>query len=65
MKPYLFTTGTIFGLAGAMHLYALLREWRGLASNPGFAIENGLLCAIGLGLAWWAYRLTRSPDAAG
>ena len=64
MKPYLFTTGTIFGLAGAIHMLALVRGWRLVSSDLGFVIENLLLGAIGLGLAWWAYRLTRTQEVA-
>lgn len=65
MRPYLLTTGTIFALAGAMHLFALLRGWRLLTSDLEFVVENALLCAIGLGLAIWAYRLIRAPKGAG
>ena len=63
MKPYLLVTGTIFGLAGGLHLWALIRE--GPASNLGFVVENGALCAIGLGLAFWAFQLTRRQSSAG
>jgi len=65
MKGYLFTTGTIFAFAGALHLFALVRGWRMLTTDLGFVIENALLCVIGLGLAAWAYRLTRAPKVAG
>jgi hypothetical protein len=65
MKPYLIVTGTIFALAGSMHLFALLRGWRTLTSNLEFVVENGLLCAIGLGLAVWAFSLVRGPKVAG
>lgn len=65
MKPYLLTTGTIFALAGGMHLYALVRGWRALTGNVEFVLENGLLCAIGLGLAFWAYRLTQTHNTTG
>ena len=63
MKPYLFTTGTIFGLAGAMHVFALVRGWRVLSSDLQFVVENALLGAIGLGLAVWAFRLTKVQKA--
>ena len=59
MKPYLLTTGTIFGLGGASHVFALVRGWRLLSSDLGFVVENALLGAIGLGLAVWAFRLTK------
>ena len=63
MRPYLLVTGTIFGLAGGLHLWALVRE--GAASSLGFVVENGALCGIGLGLAFWAYRLARRQSSAG
>lgn len=59
MKPYLLTTGTIFGLAGASHVFALVRGWRLVSSDLQFVAENALLGAIGLGLAVWAFRLTK------
>jgi hypothetical protein len=61
MKPYLFSSGTIFGLGGASHVFALVRGWRLLSSDLGFVVENALLGAIGLGLAVWAFRLTKVP----
>jgi hypothetical protein len=60
MKPYLLTTGTIFGVAGAMHVFALARGWRLISSDLQFVVENALLGAIGLGLAAWAFRLMRT-----
>ncbi|MBK5299176.1 MAG: hypothetical protein JJE40_18645 [Vicinamibacteria bacterium] len=65
MKGYLLITGTIFAFAGGMHLFALLRGWRLLTADLEFVVENALLCAIGLGLALWAYRLTRAQRRAG
>jgi hypothetical protein len=64
MKGYLFTTGAIFALAGGMHLFALIRGWRTLTANVEFVVENSLLCAIGLGLAFWAFRLTQTRNIA-
>ncbi len=60
MKPYLLISGTIFGLGGASHVFALVRGWRLLSSDVGFVIENALLGALGLGLAVWACRLVRA-----
>jgi hypothetical protein len=61
MKGYLLTSGTIFALVGAMHLAALVQRWRLLTSDFGFVVENGLLCAVSLSLAFWAFRLIRAP----
>jgi hypothetical protein len=61
MKPYLLISGTIFGLGGASHVFALVRGWRLLSSDLGFVVENALLGAIGLSLAAWAFRLTKVP----
>ena len=33
MKPYLLISGTIFGLGGASHVFALVRGWRLLSSE--------------------------------
>ncbi len=55
-------------LGGASHVFALVRGWRLLSSDLGFVVENALLGAIGLGLAVWAFRLTkvrRRPDERG
>ena len=63
MRPYLLITGTIFGLAGAMHVFALARGWRLIGSDLQFVVENALLGAIGLSLAAWAFRLIRMKTA--
>jgi hypothetical protein len=57
MKPYLATTGTIFGLVGAVHLLTLLRGWQTVATNPSFGLENGILGALSAALPIWAFRL--------
>ena len=62
MKAYLLASGTIFGLVGTMHLVMLIRQWRLATSDLSFATENGLLCAIALGLAAWAFRLSGAPE---
>ena len=64
MKPYLLVTGTIFGLAGGLHLWALVREG-GPRPPSGSSSKTARFRAIGLGLAFWAFRLTRRQGSAG
>jgi len=64
MTPYLRLTGTIFGVAGGMHLWALVREGAAPTSSLEFIVENGVLGAMGLGLAFWAFRLTQGRKSA-
>jgi hypothetical protein len=56
----LLLSGTIFGLGGGSHLVALLLAGRAGLSDLPFVVENTLLGAIGLGLAFWALRLTQA-----
>ena len=55
MKPYLATTGTIFTLVTAAHIYRMIGESTALAKDPWFLA----LTALAAGLAVWAWRLLR------
>ena len=61
MKAYLLVTGSLFGLAGVMHLVRLFVE-RGhsLAVDPLFLLANIGFFLIGGGFALWAYWLSRA-----
>lgn len=56
MKAYLVTTGSLFLLITAAHVWRMIAEARSLATDPWYL---GLtLLALGLGV--WAFRLLRS-----
>jgi hypothetical protein len=52
MKAYLATTGTLFGLLAAVHVWRMIVEWTGTAE--WFGAGAGLLSA---GLSLWAWML--------
>jgi len=60
MKAYLLTTGTIFGLIAAAHLWRVLSESTALARDPWFV----LLTLLAAGLSVWAFSLLR-PNTRG
>lgn len=53
MKAYVMTTGALFGVATAVHIWRLLTE-RGVATDPHFLV----LTVVGAALAVWAWRVT-------
>jgi hypothetical protein len=55
MKPYLITTGTIFTLITAAHVWRVIAESAALARDPWFV----LLTVLAAGLSVWAWRLLR------
>jgi hypothetical protein len=55
MKPYLITTGTIFTLITAAHVWRVIAESTALARDPWFV----LLTVLAAGLSVWAWRLLR------
>jgi hypothetical protein len=63
MKAYLITTGTVFGLITAAHVWRGFAEGPQLAKSPVFV----LLTALAAGLSIWAWgllsRLSRSQDS--
>ena len=65
MKAYLLTSGTIFGLIGAMHCVGMVQAWRTATSDPHSLVENGLLGALSVALAVWAFLLFRVSRARG
>jgi hypothetical protein len=60
MKAYLATTGGLFALLGAAHLWLTLDHWRRLADDPWFILEGPGIGVIAAALAFWAWRLARS-----
>ena len=55
MKAYLITTGTVFGLITAAHVWRILAEGSRLAKEPAFLI----LTVIAAGLCVWACSLLK------
>ena len=53
MRAYLVTTGTVFGLITAAHVWRVLVESRALARDPWFLLVTFLAAALCL----WAVRL--------
>ena len=64
MKAYLLTSGSIFGVIGALHLSNIVLRWSQVISDGQFAAENVILTSIAGGLALWAFMLVRSSRAA-
>jgi hypothetical protein len=56
MKAYVITTGAIFGLVSAAHIWRAAVEGSSVAKNPVFL----LLTVIAAGLAIWAWRVARA-----
>ena len=58
MRAYLVTTGSLFGLLAAVHVWRAIDQWPGLLTNTGELVEAGIgVLAAALGL--WAWRLFR------
>jgi hypothetical protein len=57
MKAYLVTTGTIFGLVTAAHVWRAVAESHALARDPSFIV----LTLLAAGLCGWAVRLWFAP----
>ena len=55
MKSYIITTGTVFGLITAAHIWRIVAEWPRFAKDPGYI----LLTLLAAGLCLWAWRLLR------
>jgi len=56
MKPYLITSGTIFGLITLAHFWRMIAENRKLATDPVFL----LLTVLSTALCVWAFQLVRA-----
>jgi hypothetical protein len=59
MKAYVLTTGVVFALLVAAHLWRMVAESPALARDPGYL---AITLASGL-LSLWAGRLLRRPPA--
>jgi hypothetical protein len=55
VKAYVLTTGILFGLLTLAHLWRVLEEGPGLATNPWYV----LITLVAAALCVWAFRLLR------
>ena len=55
MRAYVITTGVLFGLITLAHVWRVIEEGRGLASDPWFILRTVAAAALCL----WAWRLLR------
>ena len=69
MKAYLATTGVLFAMLAALHVWRLVAEWPGIPAEFWIIAGGSLLSAV---LALWALKLllalkrsNRPPSAAG
>jgi hypothetical protein len=60
MKPYVITTGTVFGLLTVVHIWRAVEEGSHVAKDPWYV----LITAVAATLSLWAFGLVvRSPRA--
>jgi hypothetical protein len=59
MKAYLLTTGTLFGILAAIHVFVVVAQLRVRGSDPWPAV----VLEISAGFNVWAWRLMRVPGA--
>ena len=64
MKAYLITTGSLFGLMTAVHIWRAIAEWNGKAVEPLFLLGMGALVVLPGALSWWAWWLLRNSNRA-
>ena len=57
MKAYVMTTGALFGLLTLAHIWRIIEESPGLATNPWYI----LISVISAALSLWAWLLLRRP----
>jgi hypothetical protein len=60
MRTYVMTTGILFGLVTMAHVWRVLVEGPGLATDPWYI----LLTVAAAGLCLWAWRLIRRSTRA-
>jgi hypothetical protein len=60
MRTYLITTGLLFGVITALHIWRAIAEWPHLTANFPFALGMSALVALPGILSWWAWRLVRT-----
>jgi len=63
MKPYLVTTGILFGLIAVLHVWRAIAEWPHGSVGPWFALGMAALVALPGVLSCWAWRLLLNLSA--
>ena len=64
MKAYLITSGTIFTVVAAMHLFITFEHLRLAQPDRWFVLAPVIISVCATGLAAWAFRLLRTSGAA-
>jgi hypothetical protein len=65
MKAYLVTTGVLFGLLSALHVWRAFAEWPRPIIEPMFMVEIVITVVLPSVFAWWAWRLLRKLSGNG
>jgi len=65
MRAYLLTTGGIFGVITALHLWRAIAEWPGAGVSASYLLTWAALILVPAALAGWAWRLWRAMPAGG
>ena len=63
MKPYLITTGSLFGVLAVAHVARVIAEWPSVMTSLAADAEAGV-GLVAAGLAVWAWSLMRSARGA-
>jgi hypothetical protein len=56
VKAYVVTTGSLFALMVAVHIWRVIVEGPALATEPTFVIPS----AVAVGLVFWSWRVFRT-----
>lgn len=59
MRPYALTSGTIFALAAALHVFVTYEHWRASPADVASVLAPAVVCVLTAGLAIWAFRAAR------
>jgi uncharacterized membrane protein required for colicin V production len=60
LKTYIITTGTLFGVFAAWHVFELVSQWRSPVSDPGFTLVVAVIIVVCGALSVWAFRLLKA-----
>jgi hypothetical protein len=63
MKPYVITTGILFTVITALHVWRAVAEWPHGAVDPSFFLFSFTLVALPGAMAGWAWRVFRNLAA--
>lgn len=59
MKNYALTSGTIFVLVAALHVFVTFEHWRAVPSDVASILAPAAVCTLAAALAIWAFRVAR------